>query len=203
MPRKPIIRSNEHFYHITARSNNKENFFLPKAQIWEIFISKLFELQKEFKIQIGGFVLMDNHFHLLLLSPQEDIDRVMYFLMKDTTRKIQKRTGRINKIFGGRYKGSIIETHNYLLNVYKYIYRNPIAAGISNEAENYQFSTLHYLIFKKKLPFDVYEILLTPGLSWINQSFKSEEAQSIKWGLSRTIFQFQKDPLTRKEIVPC
>lgn len=202
MARKPIIRSNEHFYHVTARSNNKENFHLPLEDVWRILIRKLNELQIEFKIQVAGFVLMRNHFHLLILSPEEDIDRVMYFFMKDSTLRIQKKSGRINRIFGGRYKGSIIETHRYLLNVYKYVYRNPIAAGVCDKAEDYEFSSLHYLIYKKKLPFELYELLLTPGLNWINQSFKEEESQSIKWGLSRTVFQFQKDPITRKEVFP-
>lgn len=202
MARKPIIRSCEHFYHITARSNNKENFYLPLNKVWQIFIRKLNELQIEFNVQIGGFVLMNNHFHLLIMSPEEDIDRIMYFLMKDSTLRIQKQSGRINRIFGGRYKGSIIENHQYLLNVYKYVYRNPVAAGICEKAESYEYSSLHYLIYKKNLPFKLYEILLTPGLNWINQSFKDEEARSIKWGLSRTKFQFQKDPISRKEILP-
>lgn len=202
MPRKPIIRSNEHFYHVTARSNNKENFFLPLNKVWEILIWKLAELQREHKIKIAGFVLMSNHFHLLIQSPEEDIDRIMYFMMKESTLKIQKNSGRINKIYGGRYKGSIIENHQYLLNVYKYIYRNPIAAGITEQAENYEFSTLYYLINKKKLPFELYEILLTPGLNWINQSFKEDESKSIKFGLSRSVFQYQKDKFSRKLIIP-
>lgn len=202
MPRKPIIRSNEHFYHVTARSNNKENFFLPLKKVWEILVWKLAELQKEHEIKIAGFVLMSNHFHLLILSPAEDIDRIMYFLMKDSTLKIQKCSGRINKIFGGRYKGSIIENHQYLFNVYKYIYRNPVAAGIAEQAENYEFSSLHYAIFKKSLPFELFEILHSPDLNWINQSFNEDESQSIKFGLSRSVFQYKKDKLSRKLIIP-
>ncbi len=58
-------------------------------------------LQKEYDLKISAFVLMDNHFHLLALTPKESIDRVMYFFMKNVTKKMQKRTGRINKIFGG------------------------------------------------------------------------------------------------------
>ena len=197
MPRKPTVRSNHHFYHVTARSNNKENFFLEINEVWRIMIHKLKMLQKEHKIKIGAFVLMNNHFHLLLLTPDEDIDRVMYFLMKDLTLTIQKKTGRINKIFGGRYKGCIIEHHNYLMNVYKYIYRNPVAAGLTKRAEEYVFSTLHpgnSLVLEP--------IVRKYELDWMNESFKINEADSIKFGLTRTIFQYSKDRATNKFIKP-
>jgi putative transposase len=57
-----------------------------------------------------SFFLMNNHFHLLVLTPEEDIDGIMYFFMKEVTLEIQKCSGRINKIFGGRYKVSMIST---------------------------------------------------------------------------------------------
>lgn len=192
MPRKPIIRSNEHFYHVTARSNNKENFFISKDSMWYFLTNELGQLQKDFNIKVGSLVLMDNHFHLLMLTPNEDIDRVMYFLMKRLTSKIQRSSGRINKIFGGRYKGCLIENHAYLLSAYKYIYRNPIAAGITDKAESYEYSTLHRYLFKKYLPFKFEPIFLDVGLTWINNSFESDEAESIKRGLKKTVFEKRK-----------
>lgn len=202
MPRKPIIRSNEHFYHVTARSNNKEDFHIPKQVMWRLLTHQISKIQSELSLKIGGLVLMDNHFHLLVLTPKEDIDRIMYFLMKRLTKSIQMESGRINKIFGGRYKGSLIESHRYLLNVYKYIYRNPIAAGITLRAEDYEFSTLHYYIYKKILPFELEILFLDIGLNWINNSFESLEAESIKFGLQRTIFEFKRDKITKKLIIP-
>lgn len=197
MPRKPTIRSNHHYYHVTARSNNKENFFLEIGEVWRIIISKLKMLQKEHKIKVGAFVLMNNHFHLLILTPEEDIDRIMYFLMKGVTLTIQSKTGRINKIFGGRYKGCIIEHHNYLMNVYKYIYRNPVAAGLTTRAEDYVFSTLH-----QGNSLDLEPIVSKNELDWLNESFKIKEADSIKYGLTRTKFQFSRDRATNKPIEP-
>lgn len=197
MPRKPTVRSNHHYYHVTARSNNKENFFLDIHEVWRIMILNLKSLQKEHKIKIGAFVLMHNHFHLLVRTPEEDIDRVMYFLMKKTTLTIQKKSGRINKIFGGRYKGCIIEHHNYLMNVYKYIYRNPVAAGITVNSQDYEFSTLH-----SHNSLELEPILGRIDLNWLNESFKTQEAVSIKFGLRRTTFQYSKDRATNKTISP-
>lgn len=212
MPRKPIQRSNENYYHITARSNNREFFYLPTSNVWEIMSKRLAELQREFQIKIAAFVLMNNHFHLLVLTPKEDIDRIMYFFMKNVTLDIQKCTGRINKIFGGRYKGSMIESYGYLVNVYKYILRNPIEVGITDRAENYVYSSLFYksqpyarsaFTIQKIIPalaFEEFEDL--DELKWINQRFEKHEANSISIGLQKAIFAYQSDRSTGKPIEP-
>lgn len=208
MPRKPIERSQSHYYHITARSNNREYFYLPIAVVWDIFTAELRTLQDTYSLKISAFVLMDNHFHLLVLTPFESIDRIMYFLMKNTTLKIQKKSGRINRIFGGRYKGSIIKSHNYLMNVYKYVYLNPVKAGLNDKAEHYPYSTLNSRgprPFKLESivadhDFDHYENL--DELKWINSSLLEEEYQSIKKGLRKSEFSFVKNNSTGKEIIP-
>jgi len=212
MPRKPIERSNTNFYHVTARSNNREFFYLPILNVWDIMTRKLSSLQSQHNIKIAAFVLMNNHFHLLLLTPSEDIDRIMYFFMKEVTLEIQKCTGRINKIFGGRYKGTMIDSYGYLVNVYKYIYRNPIEVGLCEKAEQYPYSTLFYqhqsytrspVHLEKIIPkhaFDSYEDL--DELKWVNQRFEKHEADSISCGLQKTLFAYERDRSTGREIEP-
>lgn len=209
MPRKPIIRSNEHYYHLVARSNNKDFFELPLNVVWNIMTGKLGRLQKEFDLKIPAFVLMNNHFHLLMLTPHEDIDRVMYFFMKQSTIAMQKHTGRINKIFGGRYKGCLIDNQAYLLNAYKYIYRNPIRGGLSQYAQDYEFSLLNPDT-AQDLPFKIDEIIPVSIQSnghilewrWINEAFTTEETMSIKHGLSRSRFEPKRDRSTNRKIDP-
>jgi putative transposase len=212
MPRKPIERSKTNFYHLTARSNNREFFYLPLLNVWDIMTRKLSALQGKHDIKIAAFVLMNNHFHLLLRTPNEDIDRVMYFFMKDVTLEIQKCTGRINKIFGGRYKGSMIDSYGYLVNVYKYIYRNPVEIGLCDRAEIYPYSTLFYkhqssvkspIYLENIIPkhaFDSYEDL--DELKWINTRFEKHEADSISCGLQKTLFAYEKDRNTGRPIEP-
>ena len=212
MPRKPTVRSNSDFYHVTGRSNNKDFWYLPTVDVWEILCKELELLKSEFNLIILSFVVMDNHFHLLMKTPEEDIDRVMYFFMKKTTLTMQKRSGRINKIYGGRYKGSVIKSDSYLLNVYKYIYRNPVKGGICEKAESYPYSTLYYKQLKEpELPFqmddfsshiDFYKFDMSDELKWINQTFTKEESESIQCGLRKSVFSYKKDKGTGKVIVP-
>jgi len=203
MPRKPVERSRSNYYHITARSNNREFFYLPILNVWDIITKKLGEIQKNHRIKVAAFVLMNNHFHLLILTPEEDIDRVMYFFMKEVNLEIQKCTGRINKIFGGRYKGTMIENFGHLVNVYKYIYRNPIEVGLSEKAEFYPYSSLLYRSQNSvRLPFKLEKIFPPHAFDsfeeldeymWINQKFEPHEAASIRCGLQKSVFAYERD----------
>lgn len=207
MPRKPIIRSNEHFYHLTGRSNNKDFFELPLETVWEIMTGQLGKLQKQFNLHITAFVLMSNHFHLLMLTPDEDIDWVMFYFMKDTTKLMQKELGRINRIYGSRYKGCLVDNQHYLLSAYKYIYLNPIRAGLVNRAQDYKFTTLNTSL---NLPFNLEEIvpltLQSPNRElecrWINETFLPDENSSIKQGLSKSKFSYPKIGSNRKQKKP-
>lgn len=207
MPRKPIIRSNEHYYHLVARSNNKDFFELPLETVWMIMTTQLDKLQKQFNLKISAFVLMNNHFHLLMLTPEEDIDWVMFYFQKDTTKSMQHHLGRINRIYGSRYRGCLIENQHYLLSAYKYIYLNPVRAGLVQRAEEYKFSTLSNSV---ALPFKLEEIVPLALQSrnrelesrWINETFTSEESSSIKTGLSKSKFSYKKMRSTQKLIQP-
>ena len=162
-------------------------------------LRKMRKLQREYDLKVSAFVLMGNHFHLLALTPNEPIDRIMYFFMKEVTKEFQKRSGRINRIFGGRYKGCLIDNSRYLLNVYKYILRNPVAAGISERAEDYKFSTL-YMKNSGEIPGIQIEEIMPMNLAvskdveinWINSGFEDEEINCVRWGLSKTRFEYKK-----------
>jgi putative transposase len=187
MPRKPIVRSNEHYYHLTARSNNKEDFYIRKELMWSIMLSHLRSLQHEHRIQLAAFVLMDNHFHILMLTPEEDIDRIMYFFMKKISTSIRKSTGRINRVFGNRYKGCLILDESHLFNVYKYIYRNPVKAGLCQNIEQYKYSS--WKMTNPKVETLFFSSPWSSGeLKWLNEGFKDEVSNVIKFSLRKTIF---------------
>lgn len=207
MPRKSIIRSNEHYFHLVGRSNNKEYFDLPLEMVWKILTDQLAKLQKQFDLKIAAFVLMNNHFHLLLLTPNADIDWVMFYFMKDTTKIINKHSGRINRVYGSRYRGCLIDNYHYLLSAYKYIYQNPIRAGLSDRAQNYKYSTLNSSIH---FPFKIEEIVPLTLQSrnkelearWINETFTADENSSIRTGLRKSKFSYKKHRTNKIEIKP-
>ncbi|WP_419173297.1 transposase [Halobacteriovorax sp.] len=209
MPRKPTIRTNLYPYHVVARCHNKEWFKLPIETMWKIYTEIIRDVCREEGAKVISFVLMNNHFHLMVWTPRENIDRVMYWIMKRSTQEVQKRTGIINSIYGGRYKSSLLTKVQYQYNCYKYILRNPVVAGLCDLVQDYPYSTYHYSFFNQSLPFELLDKSL-PNLfgstraleSWLNKSYTDKEARSIKTGLSRNKFEFAKCNNSRKQVIP-
>ncbi len=139
---------------------------------------------------------MNNHYHLLLKTPNCDISRFMYFFNKTISEKIRKKTGQINKMFGGRFKASAIKDQNHLCNVYRYIYQNPIRAGICNKCEEYPYSTLGFKISQRKFVIPLYPLFKIDSqfLNICNQTIPTDKVTSITKGLQKSIF---KEPSTR------
>ena len=65
----------------------------------------------------------------------------MNYFMREFSRTVGSKTGRINHVFGGRYKGCLIQDALYLAHVYKYVLRNPVEVGLSANVESYSFSS--------------------------------------------------------------
>jgi len=210
MPRKKLIRSNIHPYHITARCNNREEFHCGKEFAWGVFCYYLNEITELHELKVHSFVMMPNHFHLLLSTPLQDLDLVMHKLMLSVTKTMNSKAGRTGRVFGARYHWSMVSTMGHYDHVQKYIYRNPVKAKIVECVEDYQFSTLKGVL--KKGPQSIKlapvggKVEMIPNSSqkeyllWLNQPFRNEEYISIQKGLRKTTFAPTKlkNPLTCK-----
>jgi putative transposase len=198
MPRTPLIRTDLFPYHVTARVNNKESFYLRKQEVWSIFAKVLRQVYKDEAAKVHSFVLMDNHFHLLITTPNENLDKIMYWVMKNVTLQIQRKTGRINRVFGGRYKWSLVSDESYLYNVYKYLALNPVRAGISKSVQSYNYSTFKYMYLRKSPGFNInpifekYRYLEEQTWKWFNEKFEDEELYCLQSGLRRSSFKYKK-----------
>lgn len=188
MPRPLLIRSETHPYHVTSRSNNKDFFPIPLQEVWEIMLSLLKVEMKEQKLEVHAFVLMGNHFHLLCHTPNANLDQIMQRFLRQTSVKISARSKTMNHLWGGRYKWSLIESKPYYLQVYRYIYQNPIRAGLCKKVEDYPFTSLLNS-----------ELVLHPPseaeIQWLNEVVKKEDGELIKMGLKKQQFDVNKRKL--------
>lgn len=194
MPRKKLIRTREHVYHITTRSNSKEWFYLPNVEVWRICLETLKRGYKEFKVEIHAFVLMSNHYHMMVRTPECDIDKFMHFFNKTMSNRINQSTGRINHVFGGTYKWSIVETERYYRNALKYLYQNPLRAELSECAESYPYSTLK----KNRLGFPIHCYIKNLDMDWINQLYSEDDQERIRKGFKRKIFKPKYEQSSRR-----
>lgn len=196
MPRKRTPVSNYFPYHIIARANNREWFALPMNQIWEIFSDYLFLINKVYSAKIYAFTLMDNHFHLIVSTPQHPLGEIMNRFMTETSQAINALGGRINHVYGGRHKACLIENAQYFANVTKYVYRNPVHAGLCIKVEEYPWSSLSGTLGRGKIIFpldrhafnSVLPKSVEENLAWLNSDLKPIHRKLITRALTKTQF---------------
>lgn len=194
MPRKKLIRTNLYPYHVTARSNNKEFFDIEISVLWKILLKYIQKVESEkYGAIIPCFVLMNNHFHLLLWTPRENIDRVMFVIMKGIADEVNLRSGRMNHVFGGPYKWCLIRHPHYHLNVIRYICQNPLRAGLVEKVEHYPF-------LKIPRPADD-QGKISDFLQWLNDDSHVKEQQIVKKALYYREFRPGRDPQTKRKFV--
>ena len=206
MPRKLLIRSNVHPYHVTSRCNNRETFHYDLDKVWEIFSFEIKELIESHQSKIHAFVLMPNHFHLLISTPGEDLGKAMQTFIASVTRKINLKSGRTGRVFGARYHWSLIGSPNYYDNVLKYVYRNPVKGGLITTVQNYRYSSLGAILENTASwiqPPLGYEMNIpnnrkTEFLNWLNQPFGTEQEIAIKKGFLKPEFHPPKNRSDRK-----
>ena len=73
---------------------------------------------------------MNNHYHLLVRTPRANLARCMRHLNGIYTQRHNRLLQTDGPLFRGRYKSIVVDTDNYLLQVSRYIHRNPIETKI-------------------------------------------------------------------------
>lgn len=201
MPRKRILYISDYPYHVTARSNNQEWFYISKQKLFEIFIEEIKSIKKKFGARTHAFVLMDNHYHLIISTTEEyDLGVVMQSLQRSISRKVNKVADRINHVFGGPYKGSLILNGNHYASVLKYLYRNPVKANLVSKVEEYSYSTLSpafaSLVDETTIGIDVnIPRKKEELLDWLNTPHTQEQNKYIGNGLKKPKFKLAEKAL--------
>jgi putative transposase len=186
-------------YHISARCINKDWFKIPTEDVWDIMSNYLFFLKHGFNFEIINFVLMSNHFHLIVKTPEANLSQGMNYFMRETSRSITMLSNRINQTYGSPYHWSLIKNENYFRHAYKYVYRNPVEAGLSLRVEDFRYSTLQIKLGLCKDIIPVVEDCLLfdsapETLLWLNEKYPDESAITlIKSALKKREFKSAKD----------
>jgi putative transposase len=93
-------------------------------------------------VAVHAYVLMDNHFHLLLTPRTGDgLPRMMQAVGRRYVRYFNDSHGRTGTLWEGRYKSTLIEAERHLLACMVYIDLNPVRAGLATQARDYAWSS--------------------------------------------------------------
>ncbi len=141
MARAARIEYEGAFYHVMNRGNRREDIFLDDRDRQK-FHEIPGNIENRYGIIIYVFVLMSNHYHILLETPLANLSRAIQRLNADYALYFSRRHKRPGHIFQGRYKAMLVEKDAYLLEPGRYIHLNPFRVGITKASEKYRWSPL-------------------------------------------------------------
>lgn len=137
------------FYHVTARGNERRRIFFTKYD-YEKFKEYLEGAQDKYGYLLHVYVLMSNHYHLVIETPNANMSKIMHYINGSYTNYINRKRNRSGHLFQGRYKAILVDRDNYLLELSRYIHLNPVRAKIVERPEDYSQSSYKSYVFKKK-----------------------------------------------------
>ncbi len=139
------------YYHVLSRGNNRARIF-KKKEDYQDFLDLLEQLSERFSIAIYAYVLMNNHYHLLLRTHQGNLSKAMQWLGTSYTRRFNVRHKQSGHLFQGRFKSILVEDDAYLINLSCYIHCNPLRARMVKRLAVFQWSSYPYYAYEKGPP---------------------------------------------------
>ena len=119
MPRKKLIRCSDTSYYVTIKSSSSW-FYQPLRRFWKIACESLTKAEEKYPVSIHAFVLMSNHYHLVLDTPDSNIDKFMYEFNKNFSLALRKYSKKGEATFKSRYRWCLVEK-KYISLVLRYI----------------------------------------------------------------------------------
>lgn len=124
------------YYHVMARGNRRGTIFFDEDDR-RFFLNCLGEACEKTGWGVHAWVLMSNHYHLFLETPEPNLVDGMKWLQNTVTRRHNVRHSKWGRLFGDRYKAVLVEGEeaNYYTTLWEYIHLNPVRAGLINVRE--------------------------------------------------------------------
>lgn len=150
MGRPKRIIQTEFPYHITTRTNN-QTFRFHKKQIIKIYATVINKAMEKYKVKVFHFVLMANHYHMIVHITEENLHTFFQFVSSRVALLYNKKMGRSGHLWGDRYRSTIISTDEHYLKCVRYMYMNPVRAGVVTHPGEWNESTFSFHAFGKKM----------------------------------------------------
>jgi REP element-mobilizing transposase RayT len=117
-----------------------------------MFLDTLGEMAERFGVDIFAYVLMDNHYHLLVRTQRANLTKAMHWFGATYTTRFNYRHRRSGHLFQGRYKSILVQNDAYMMQLSCYIHRNPLRGGIVKRLADYAWSSYRAYAYGKQAP---------------------------------------------------
>ena len=145
MGRPRRVFTTEFPFHVVQRGHDRDPIFRNPSDFIQ-FIRILEHTKKLIPLKIFSFCLMTNHFRLVLqnVSDGAEVSRFMRDLCSTYGRSFNAQYRLSGTLWDGRFRSSLIENDEYLLACNRYVELNPIRAGLTQELEEYRWTSFHH-----------------------------------------------------------
>jgi len=140
MSRPLRLESPGAIWHVTSRGNERRNIYRTDRDRLA-FLDLLSSVITERRWLLHAYVLMTNHYHLLLETPETNLSRGMRTLNGEYAQSFNQRHRRAGHLFQGRFKGILVERESHLLELVRYVVLNPVRCHAVNTAGEYEWSS--------------------------------------------------------------
>jgi len=153
MPRPLRVEYENAFYHVMNRGRGRAMIF-HSDKYYLAFLETLSEVHIRFKCIIHGYCLMGNHYHLLIETPDANLSRIMRHINGVYTQRYNRLKKTDGSLFRGRFKAILVDKDEYIMQLSRYIHRNPIdmKKPIVEKLSRYPWSSYRAYINKAKTP---------------------------------------------------
>jgi putative transposase len=193
MPRQSRIDLADHIYHVLNRANGRMLIFNEEAD-YLLFEELLTEAKALTDMRIISYVIMPNHFHLVLQPRSDgDVARFMHWLLSTHTRRVHALTNTIGTghLYQGRYKSFLVENDEYLITLIKYVERNPVRATLVSECQDWRWGSAWRRCFGTQEEQDLLCPSPTPMptqyIKWINTPDNEHHIGQIRNAIKRGV----------------
>ena len=138
-------------YRVTSHGNGRKNIYLEESD-FELFLDVLSTVCAQFDWVIHAYCLMNNHYHLLIETPDANLSRGMRQLNGVFTQSMNRKHHRVGHLFQGRYKSILVDKDVYLLELCRYLVLNPVRAKMVDGPGDWLWSSRGCMVGKSKSP---------------------------------------------------
>jgi len=130
------------YYHVLSRGNERRAIYRERGD-YKRFLELLEKTVKGYQVEVHGYVLMSNHYHLLIKTREANLSRAIQWLGLSYAGWYNRQHNRSGHLFQGRFKSFLVEDDRYLAGLCYYVHGNPLRAGVVRDLESYEWSSYH------------------------------------------------------------
>ena len=113
------------WYHITARGTERRVIYKDDVDRRR-WLGLLAEAAARFNWLVHGYVMMDNHYHLIIQTREANLSQSMQWLQTSYSMGFNHRHGRVGPLFQGRFKAVVVEAPAWGWELSRYVHLNPV-----------------------------------------------------------------------------